>query len=1019
MENLLAIQNQLIGAIEQLLINFKKDGADRKTPANIKKRLDTLEAYWVEFRSNHSQLCQYEDHSNEYFTKNTYEKTKQFYGEVRSYLQQYLKEKTLVDKPGTSTDSISAPSTRDDERPTTPKVINYPPSTKEPLPELFAQEQYQRSRRDQGSPSKLEEMLRKQKKKWEYQDVLRNLETRWAAIDSLHWEIDSELVEENEEYEETFNTYENQYNDIKRSINSKMWAVTYKEKTTPIMDIPFFNGDYHKWVSFKDLFTESIHNNNSMSNAQKMQFLKSKIKGDAEKLIQHLRITSDNYLVCWDILNHRYNNTKLIFSSHINIMMSLPTMQQQSPSHIKKIHDTTNECLNAIKNLGVDISTWDPLIIHLLTQKLDADTHKDYIESLENPRDLPIMSEFLEFLENKFTSLEASRRKQDHVQQKSAVPSLSNNKKPYFNQQYQNNPKGDNRIAKAFHVSTKITCPHCNSKKHGIFHCKNFLSLTSDMKLKTANKLKLCTNCLYDHTDNKCFSTKTCPECSALHNTLLHDAFTKAQQPPTSKINNEQVISHSTAHVSRNQSAEILLATALIAVKGADGTRYTMRALIDQGSQVSLITENAAQKLALPRRRCKGVVFGLGARENNCKGVMEITMSALHGDFTFNSDVFIMRNLINNLPNQTFEKPSWSHIQNITLADPEFYNSRPVDLLLGADIYSLIVLGGVIKGDNLSQPIAQQKHLGWLLCGNVKTYQCNVVLNNMEDIHRFWSIEDIGDNTLNMSSEDYACVQLYEQHTTRQEDGRYVVRLPMKPDAKEQLGESKRRTVAQFLQLEKKLKRNPNIAKDYRDLMNEYINLGHMCECTSNETPSCYLPHHCVIRSESTTTGLRAVFNASSPTSSGRSLNDLMYCGPNLQSDLLSLILRWRQYKIAFTADIEKMFRQILVHEKDQHLQKIIWRDSTDQLLREYVLTTVTYGTKAAPFLAMRTLKQLAIDEGFKYPSAAKALEEEFYMDDLLSGSHSIEAARQLQADLINLLKPGGFNLRKWSSNEH
>lgn len=83
------------------------------------------------------------------------------------------------------------------------------------------------------------------------------------------------------------------------------------------------------------------------------------------------------------------------------------------------------------------------------------------------------------------------------------------------------------------------------------------------------------------------------------------------------------------------------------------------------------------------------------------------------------------------------------------------------------------------------------------------------------------------------------------------------------------------------------------------------------------------------------------------------------------------------------------MFKLILVDEKDQHLQNIIWRDSTDHLLREYILTTVTYGTKAAQFLIMRTLKQLAIDKRIKYPSTAKALEGEFYMDDLLSGSHS------------------------------
>ncbi|KAL4709147.1 hypothetical protein ACJJTC_015796 [Scirpophaga incertulas] len=79
------------------------------------------------------------------------------------------------------------------------------------------------------------------------------------------------------------------------------------------------------------------------------------------------------------------------------------------------------------------------------------------------------------------------------------------------------------------------------------------------------------------------------------------------------------------------------------------------------------------------------------------------------------------------------------------------------------------------------------------------------------------------------------------------------------------------------------------------------------------------------------------------------------------------------------------MFRQIKIQESDQKYHKIIWRDHPDQPLREYQLTTVTYGTKSAPFLAMMTLKQLAIDEKSKYltTSAANVLEDCFYMDDL------------------------------------
>ncbi|XP_072933674.1 uncharacterized protein [Epargyreus clarus] len=315
-------------------------------------------------------------------------------------------------------------------------------------------------------------------------------------------------------------------------------------------------------------------------------------------------------------------------------------------------------------------------------------------------------------------------------------------------------------------------------------------------------------------------------------------------------------------------------------------------------------------------------------------------------------------------------------------------------------------------------PTAQQTQLGWILSGNVKTFQCNVVINNLEEIQRFWEIEDIADSS-ELSLEDEHCLNFYQDTTARRKDGRYEVRLPLKPGYEEKLGESKPKAIAQFYQLEKKINKQPEILESYKLFMHEYLKLIHMTTASGNSKPNCYLPHHCVRREDSTTTKLRVVFNASAITSSSMSLNDLMFRGPNLQHDLQDIIIAWRQYKYAYTADLEKMFRQIWLHSSDQNLQKIIWRNSPLDHLREYQLATVTYGTKAAPFLAMMTLRQLARDEKSNYPDsmAPEVLESSFYMDDLVHGSHTPEEAKQLQVDLINILNSGGFNIRKWKSN--
>ncbi|GFT32189.1 integrase catalytic domain-containing protein [Trichonephila clavipes] len=181
-----------------------------------------------------------------------------------------------------------------------------------------------------------------------------------------------------------------------------------------------------------------------------------------------------------------------------------------------------------------------------------------------------------------------------------------------------------------------------------------------------------------------------------------------------------------------------------------------------------------------------------------------------------------------------------------------------------------------------------------------------------------------------------------------------------------------------------------------------------------NNIKSLYLPHHGVVRDSSCTTKLRVVFDASSKTSSGLSLNDLLMVGPRVQPELFPILIQFRIFSVAICADVEKMFRQIKVHEEDVDWQRILWRDSPTEPIREYRLTTVTYGTSSAPFLSTRTLRQLAIDEQENYPAASRATLSHFYVDDLLSGSATKKGAIQLVSELQEMMKRGGFSLRKW-----
>jgi len=102
--------------------------------------------------------------------------------------------------------------------------------------------------------------------------------------------------------------------------------------------------------------------------------------------------------------------------------------------------------------------------------------------------------------------------------------------------------------------------------------------------------------------------------------------------------------------------------------------------------------------------------------------------------------------------------------------------------------------------------------------------------------------------------------------------------------------------------------------------MKEYETMNHMRVLPSTQPSKLsvepvYLPHHAVFRESSQTTKLRVVFNASSKTSNGMSLNDFMYKGPALQADLITIMINWRSYKFVFTADLARMYRNILLDE--------------------------------------------------------------------------------------------------------
>lgn len=827
-----------------------------------------------------------------------------------------------------------------------------------------------------------------------------------------------------DKFEELYHIYNGELKMVTQRLNpTKPRSETTKETATcksssevklPRISIPVFSGNYMEWQSFHDLFVALIHRNDSLENVQKLHYLKTNLSGEAEALLRQFAVTGDNYEEAWSIVNKRYSNKRFIANCIFKKLFSQKTIMQESAHALKQLLDTSVECLNSLKNLGLPVEHWDAIVIYIIVSKLDTDSHKQWEETIstDGSDEIPKLDKMKMFLETRFRTLEM-------------IESSSKGGKP-------SKPK-------IFHTTVTPQCAYCKEQDHYIYNCKQFTKLPVENRYDFVQTNRLCFNCLIpNHTVLNCRQTSTCRICNKKHHSLLHAEKRRSENENSGEEDNnhrdqrenEQDIK--THFSKRDQPGQnVLLATALVNVPSGRGKSHVFRALIDQGSQASFVTESMVQSLGLKRIRINGVVTGIGEENNklNTKYIVKFTLQSRYDTtFTIQVQAYVLNSLTTYLPS-TEVLLDWPELNAIKLADPAFNTPSKVDVLLGADVFGKIINNGLMKGP--SGIVAQNTHLGWILSGDISNNSPNKPLKvvsmhthildlDNEILKKFWELEtESYTKTKFLTEDEEKCEEIYRNTVTRDDTGRYIVHLPLKEGLEETInrcGDTKQIATKRFLQLERKFNNNDILKEEYSKVMKEYLTLGHM-ERAEESKMAVYLPHHAVIREDKDTSKVRVVFDASAKGSNGYSLNDNMLIGPVLQPDLRTLLTRWRTHKICIVGDVVKMYRQIRVAPEYANLQRILWRDDPHEDLKSYKLLTVTFGTASAPYLAVKTLIQLAKDERELYSTAADIIQDSFYMDDLMSGAETIDEAKKIYEETNKILESGGFEMQKWSSN--
>ncbi|KAI5644001.1 hypothetical protein NE865_03912 [Phthorimaea operculella] len=255
---------------------------------------------------------------------------------------------------------------------------------------------------------------------------IEQLQTLWEDFQTKHKELMLKycklLMETEYIKNDIYNTAEEAYIDYQTDLKSVLHLLKSKtkdaeaEKATkvaqvklPKIIIPTFSGKYTEWITFRDMFVSMVHSNATLDNVQKMHYLKCYLTGEAEQLLRQIPISDANYERCWTLLTERYDNKRFLSHFILKRMLSQRNITVESSNSLKELMDTTNDCLNGLLNLGINTKSWDIIVIHILTLKLDPESRKQwefYIVNENNSQELPTFTQFQEFLTNRYKALE-------------------------------------------------------------------------------------------------------------------------------------------------------------------------------------------------------------------------------------------------------------------------------------------------------------------------------------------------------------------------------------------------------------------------------------------------------------------------------------------------------------------------------------------------------------------------------------------------------------------------------------
>ena len=780
------------------------------------------------------------------------------------------------------------------------------------------------------------------------------------------------------------------------------------EVKLPKIDLPKFNGDVLEWQSFWDRYSVTVHNSD-IADVQKFTYLISVLGGEAKSTVQGLTITSDNYRTACDILQKRFGRKEKIIYSHILELLNIQVGPKYSIASLWKLQDSLVTHVRSLETLGVAGDQYGVILTPLILTRLPHDIRMEWAREGESHES------DLEFL---LTFLQKEIQRRERSQTFKAPPQIEEKRYAGLTPTAAalHNSSKSNGAAAASGGGKPMSCNLCG-KRHKTEMCWDLTRRTvTDRKDKVQNA-NLCFKCFSKRHQGKECNAK-CAKCQGRHHELLCGSWANQN----ARNNTQSTV---IAAISQpNKAKSVLLQMATTEVCGMSSTPVNV--LFDSGSDRSYVSSDIVNKINpewLDMENLSYSAFGSeNPSENNLRNIYRLNMKCSDSS-SVSIQVTEIPAICTPVSCPTVPDELLQSFGGLCPVELPSGSKVKVDILIGLDCYwKLVKPRAVSCGAGL---VAQDTVFGWMLSGSFEgqnpsggenvSHQLVCLEYSEPIVKQFWDLETVGiTDDESPKSVDPVHAKFLEE--IKFQDDRYHVKL-LWNDHSDSLMSNEKIALKRQHSTQARLSKSPDLLKRYDEALREMEQNGVIEEISEHEMkspyPIFYIPHRPVVREDRLSTKVRPVFDASCKGYNGVSLNECMHTGPNLLPNLVEILIRFRKWKIGLSADITKAFLQIVVQREDQDVHR--FHIIEDEKIRTMRFVRLPFGNRCSPFILNATIKfHLS-----QYPvnDTITELNENFYMDDLMTGADDDEEACDRVVESDSVMKEMSMSIAKWLSS--